>query len=81
MPETFSKSRAQEMSMEIRNLSHRIDEDTKKLAHLRAELRTRCPHPDEFVVKLDVQRQNKLFKPVEYWTCKLCQINMTRKGN
>jgi len=80
--EMFNKSRAQEASAKLQSMRLEYEALRERIFEAEKELRSRCPHPDEFVVKLDEirpSRQNKLFKSHELWLCKLCGITKMKE--
>ena len=66
--------------MNIDNLANEVKTLDDKLSHMREELRAHCPHPDEYVRKLDEWRSPHHTKTTEFWYCDLCQQTKTRKG-
>lgn len=78
--ETFSKSRAQEVKVALDNLIQQYEEMGVRVDEMKKELRARCPHPDEFMRKLDSIRTNKMFKPIDWWYCDMCHTSFTKKG-
>jgi DNA-binding TFAR19-related protein (PDSD5 family) len=80
--EKFNRSRAQEAHARLQNMRLEYESLAESIEEAQIELRQRCPHPDEFVVKLDEirpSRQNKLFKSHELWLCKLCGITKMKE--
>lgn len=79
--EMFNKSRAQEASMALENMRNTYKDLGIKIKNAEAELKARCPHPDEFVKKLDIVKNPNplLHKPKALYLCKLCGTTK-RKG-
>jgi hypothetical protein len=73
----MSKSRAQELKMRIDTLRQDLRDGEMRLEKLKNELKETCPHPDEFVVKLDTIgiKPNPYFKTKALYHCKLCGVN------
>ena len=79
MLEMFNKSRAQEAKMNIESLKTEHVAIGDKILNLTQELKERCPHPDDFVIKLDSIR-NLVANRKTMYLCKLCGTTEL-KGN
>jgi hypothetical protein len=71
--EKYSKSRAQEVRMQLQHKMNDYESLGKTIEALKWELREHCPHPDEYVTKLTDFRQSLTNKRTALWYCKLCQ--------
>jgi hypothetical protein len=81
--EMFNKSRAQEMRGAIDNLVSQVEDLDKKLNGMKTELRERCPHPDEYVRKIDSFTPMRGFggNKIHIYYCSLCEQTTKKKGN
>jgi archaellum component FlaC len=81
--EMFNKSRAQEMRGNIDNLASQVEDMDKKLSGMKTELKERCPHPDDYVRKIDSVLPMRGFngKKIHIYYCSLCEQTTKRKGN
>jgi hypothetical protein len=76
--ELFNKSRAQEAKAQIERLVEEIMTKEAVLSAMREELKERCPHPDEYVVKLQNIRTTGTKRSALY-ACKLCGQTKTER--
>jgi hypothetical protein len=72
----MSKSRAQELRMRIDTLRQDLNDGKTRLKALESELKMVCPHPDEYVKKMDEFRTpNPYSQRKALYLCKLCGVS------
>ncbi len=79
--EMFNKSRAQEAKMNLDRLRSDLRVIADKIEVAVAELKARCPHPDEYQAHLDSFYAKKAGLPrITLYHCKLCGQTKSKKG-